>query len=277
MANESNTPTLVYLKGLSELKVKYIQPSTGALIPVRKPSLQLFKGSTEVPLTFVKGLQPLGTRDGEYSCSFLTAGLTADSYNFKAVGYYPDDSTEENLITQTADFDIFEVSTVQQFLNMLRIQLNDYIPARYTIENPNANLWNDTDLYNALEQAVQFFNDTVPAPAGLKFTVETMPYVNLMLMGAEYFALNQREILEIFNTIQYNDDISFTIDRASKLHTKADQVLQIFKERSKEIKKDIIFRRTDIRILKSSKLPLRALRFMSFIPQFSFVSSGFGY
>lgn len=277
MANLSNVPSLVYLKGLSELKVKFIQPSTGALLPVKNPNLEMFKNNNKIDLTFVKNLQPLGTRDGEFGCSFLTDNLTAGQYNIIATGYYPDNSSEENKIIHTADFDIFEVSTVQQYLNALRVQLNDYLPSRYLIDNPNENLWSDTDLYNALEQSVNYFNDTPPTTANIKYTVATMPFVSIMLLGGEYFALNQREILEIFNTIQYTDDISFTIDRSPKLHTKAEQILNKFDERCKIIKKDMIFRRSDVRMIKSSKLPLRALRFMSFIPQFSFVSSGFAY
>ena len=277
LANASTVPTLMYLKGLSELKVKFIQESTGALLPVRNPDLKMYKGSNEVDLVYVKHLQPMGTRDGEFSCSFLTDNLTAGKYNIKATGYYPDDSTEANLVTHLADFDIFDVSSIQQYLNMLRIQLDDYLPSKYLIDNPNENRWSDTDLFNALQQAVNYFNDIPPTTASIKFKVETMPYVGLMMMGAEYFALNQKEILEIFNTIQYNDDISFTIDRSPKIHAKAEQILQLFKENCKAIKKDMIYRNIDVKMIKSSKLPLRALRFMSFIPQFSFVSSGFAY
>ena len=56
MANASTVPTLMYLKGLSELKVKFIQESTGALLPVRNPDLKMYKGGNEVDLVYVKHL-----------------------------------------------------------------------------------------------------------------------------------------------------------------------------------------------------------------------------
>lgn len=248
-----------------------------APVNIVRPKFSITTGGNPVNLSIMKPLSPTGATQGQYSVSFLSDNLVQGIYNITATGYYPDNSAEENLITQTDEIEVMNVDNIQTMINMLRVQLHDHLPKLYIIDDPEQFRWEDGELFQCLERAVAFWNETPPVSSqNSNYSLDTFPYMDTLMWGAEFYALNMKGLLEIFNTIQYNDDISFTIDRFPKIQQKMQMLLNTWVQRVKDQKKDAIFRKTAPLGIRSTKLPLRAIQGLSLTPFFSFLS-GSGY
>lgn len=279
MANVQEIPTYFYINQYCQVKILFVDNINGANVNVTNPAFNIYKDGTNIPLTYIRKIGSTGVKTGEYSVSFITDTLEEGTYTAIATGYYPDATSNQNKITYTSTFDIFDVDNIQQYIRMLRIQLADDFPSAYLIDDPEKYRWTDEQLYSCIYRAVQYWNETPPVSTGVNlYTVETFPHIDTMLLIAEYYALNMKGILEIFNTIQYNDDTSFTIDRYPKLQSKMSEVLNLFKERVGKMKSDEIFRKTMPLGIKSTRLPIRALRSLSFSsPYLQFLGNSGGY
>lgn len=271
-------PSFVFLNRYCEVRTIFRDKTANAPVNVVRPRFSISRSSDNSPVsvTMMKPLSATGATEGEYSVSFLSDKLVEGVYKVKASGYYPDNSTEANLIEQEDEFEVMNVDNIQAMINKLRVQLHDHLPKLYVIDDPEKFRWSDGELFECLERAVDFWNETPPTSASSTYSLETFPHPDLVFWGGEFFALNMKGLLEIFNTIQYNDDISFTIDRFPKLQQKMQMLLNTWVTRVKELKKYQTWSKTSPLGIRSTKLPLRALQGLSLTPFFSFLS-GSGY
>lgn len=277
MANiQSSSQNFFFLGQHCQLNVIFRDIQSNAPVNVEKPELEIRNSSKEiVDLTILCPFTPTKAKTGEYYTTFLSDNLIAGDYDITCSGYYPDNSEEKNKLEITAKFTVYEMPVIQTYIVMLRNILSDDIPELYWIDDPEQYRWTDGDLYIALDRAVQFFNEYPPIVSNQFYTVENMPYWDIMLLMAEYYSLNKKEILELFNTFQYSDDTSFSIDRSGKIHSKSQQILETVNKKVPEMKADMIFRQATTLGIKSTRLPLRTLRSMSMSsPYMSFLSGG---
>lgn len=267
-----------FLGEMCEIKCIFTQPTTGAPVHVFNPKFKIIKSDgTDVNLRTLVPLSPTGIKEGEYKTSFLSDGITDGIYDLEFSGYYPDADDEKNKIVLTSKVEIFQVDSVQVLINMLRTQLHDHLPSLYWIDNTETYKWEDTDLYNALQMSVDAWNATPPVSHGARMaTIDTFPYRNTLLEGAEYYALNQKYILENWNKLQYSDDISFQIDRTGGLLNKINILVQTWRNNLVTMKRDYAIRvLSNPKGIKSLRLPTRVLQQLSLTPVFSFLSSGY--
>ena len=232
-------------------------------------------GYQEIPVTIMVPFSPSGLKDGEYKVSFLSDNLVESEYLIEAWGYYPDKNIESNKQTKKDKFQIYSVNSTQKYVMMLRNQLHDHLPQLYIIDSKTQFKWNDGDLFIALERSVEAWNETPPLSVPYSnYTIDNFPYFDIMLWGGEIYALNQKGILEIWNTLNISDEVAFNIDRSGKVISLAQQFSNMWFQRIKDMKKDLEARRTRVQGIKSLRFPIRAIRALSFIPNLSFLSSG---
>lgn len=271
---ESN---FIFLNRYCTIVTTFKDNTASAPVSVVRPTLSVTKDGNPVTLQIMKPLSPTGATEGQYSASFLSDNLTEGIYKIKATGYYPDNTAEVNLLSQEDEIQIMNVDNIQSMINMLRVQLHDHLPKLYIIDDPEKFRWEDGELFQCLERAVDFWNETPPISSlNSSYSLDTFPHPDVMLWMGEFYALNMKGLLEIFNTMSYNDDISFTIDRFPKIQQKMQMLLNTAVQRIKEMKKDSTWRRSKPLGIRSTKLPLRAIQGLSLQPFFSFLS-GSGY
>lgn len=263
-----------------EIRVTFLDKRGKAPVTVSNPSFKILKeDKTEVNLRTLKPLAPTGKRTGEYKVSFLSDGLTSGRYLLNFTGWYPDrkGTEEDNKIEVNSEVEIFGVDGVQVIIDLLRNQLHDHVPEQYKIDNPEEFKWEDGDLYNALNKSLSAWNSSDPPSQGndVITRIEDFPFLDILLLGGEWYALNQEGILEIWNTMTYSDDITFTLNRFPMLMQKLQMVQQMWLEKIKTSKKVWAWQQVHVRGIKSMKLPVRALRQLSMTPQLSFLSSQF--
>lgn len=285
MANipQQNIPLFHFLNRYCEIVTTFTDDS-GAGVDVVSQGIKINQkisdnGSDgeykEVPVTIMVPFSPSGLKQGEYKVSFLSDNLVEGEYLIEAWGYYPDKSIEGNKQTKKDKFQIYSVNSTQKYVMMLRNQVSDHLPQLYIIDPKTTFKWNDGDLFIALERSVQFWNETPPLTyAYSNYTIDNFPFFDIMLWGGEIYALNQKGILEIWNTLNITDEVAFNIDRSGKVLSLAQQFSNMWVLKIKEMKKDLIIRRTRVQGIKSIKFPLRAIRALSFIPNLSFLSTG---
>jgi hypothetical protein len=273
--------TFTFIGEFCELKIVFLENETGAAVNVYNPQFKIERKIEEDkyeehPIEYLVPLSPSSAKVGEYRTTFFTDTLLQGIYRLTFNGYYPD-INPKNLITISSEFEVFEVSEFQSLITMLRIQLNDHRPSLYWIDNPDEYRWSDGELYNAFKMAMDKWNSTPPISMGNRIITKDnlllFPLRNSIIEGAEFYALNQKYLLETFNKLTYSDDMSFTIDRAPGIMSKM-QMLKANLDNLDKIKKDYVIRTSSSRAIKSTRVPLRALRQLSFIPQLSFLSAG---
>lgn len=267
-----------------EIAVIFRDPLSTAPVSVENQKIKISKKINndgengefqEVIVEKLVDFTPSPIKEGEYKYAFLSDKLVSGEYLVEALGYYPNASVESNKIEVKQKFQIYEVSSKQSWIIMLRTQLHDHLPELYILDDPTKYRWSDGDLFMALERSVQFWNETPPQnPSISNYNIDNFPYWDIMLWGAEFYALNQKGLLEILNTINFSDEGIINIDRWPKYQAKINIILEQWVKRVKEMKYDLTIRRSQILGIKSSKMPLRAIRALSFIPNLSFMSTG---
>lgn len=277
-------PSFHFLGRHCEISTTFTDPISGAPIQVLSPKIKISKkinsdggkdNYEKVEVQTLVDFTPNPLIFGQYKTSFTSDKLGIGEYLVEAEGWYPDTSIGENRLEKTERFQIHEVSSVQSYIIMLRTQLSDHLPELYIIDDPTKYRWNDGDLFMALERSVQFWNETPPNSSFIsKYTIDNFPYWDIMLWGAEFYALNQKGLLEIFNTMNYSDQNAFNLDRWPKVQQKAQMLLDNWVKRVASMKYDLTIRKVKILGIKSTKMPLRAIRALSFIPNLSFMSTG---
>ena len=272
-----------FLGEFCEIKIVFLD-NANAPVPVINPEITFQKKQEEdkyelVTITPLTPLSPSGAKEGEYRTTFFSDNLEVGRYKVIFKGYYPDTSKVENLIEREVEFETFEINGFQSLIEMLRVQLSDHRPELYLIDDPDSFRWNDGDLYSAIKSAMDFWNQTVPVSVGNsiinKDNILNFPIIGSVMLLAEYFGLVQKYNLETVNTITYSDDMTFTIDRSQRLMTRIQQIQQWMENSLINSKKDYVLRYSaKVRGIKSTRIPMRALKNLSMTPAFSFLSSG---
>ena len=206
----------------------------GAYLDVTLPTVQVSKDGIPVPL---KTLSPtVGTAlyqlnrvsVGMYSFVFYTQGLVPGLYTIVFSGGDPTTAPNYGVLTITGGFTLGSVSYELNLVMKLRQQLMDYDPRLYTIIDQNSTVWRDECLLGYLGSALTDINMT-PTPSN--FGMVDFPYAGILIDGGYGRALRAASVLEIWNTMTYTDEISFSVDRSQKLQAAGDLATKGFFER----------------------------------------------
>lgn len=272
--------SFIFLGEHCEIQVCFLDKTAQAPVTVTNPSFQILDSNgNEVTVRILKHLSPMENREGYYKVTFLATGaLTDGRYDLVFSGYYPDDSKPKNKIEIKSSIEIVPVDNLQITMELLKRRVHDHLTEFYQIDDPETYKFDDGDLYGALKMATDRWNEQPPVTEegvnNLASTVDNFPFPALQLDLAECYLLTPELLLEIWNTISYSDDISFNVNRAPMLQSYIQWKMQDLTQRLMKIKPDWVWRRTRVKGIKSTKMPLRALRQLSFLPQLSFLSTG---
>jgi len=204
-----------------------------------------------------------GPGAGRYHTCFLAGDWLSDGdYWVSLSGKYPDVSG--STLSYTGTFSARTAPTVQTYIEMLRSKLHDYLPRLYRVESATDYLWTDGQLYDALIEATNAIN-AVP-PSRYTFSIETVPWPNLLLDGGMIYALHAKMLLEVVNTFNYNDEISFSIDRASKYQSAAQFFYGNWIQMLVRTKRDYAFSRAQPIGMGQTRIPYSLARIFSFSP-----------
>ena len=269
-----------------EIRLSYLDKVSNAPVVVKKPDMIVEKKVNDVfqPFTSLEILVPVspsGAKFGEYRTTFFSDSLEEGTYRMTFTGYYPDTESNENLIEIKSEFEVFPIHGFQSLISSLRMQLADNKPELYWIDDPDKFRWDDGELYNAFKWSMDNWNATPPVSSGQniinKNNLLSFPMINFIMVGAEYFALNQKYNLENFNKLGYSDDLTFNIDRAGGILAKLQMLQSMWMDKLTIAKKDYTLRNMNARGIKSTRIPARALKQLSLVPSLSFLSSGSGF
>ncbi len=254
----------------NHVEVKCTFSSGGTAINVTNPAFNIHHGNgvtgATVSIPAAKLLVPFskdGSGTGKYRATFLgDTWLPDGDYTFAMTGAF-----SGGTITNTGIFSARSAGTEQTYIELLRSALHDYSGVLYLIEDREKFFFEDGQLYGALNRALNHINDA--KSSRYRFTLTTVPWPSLLLDFGVVYALHQRSVREVADTVQYSDEISFTIDRSSKYIS----ALQVFKasldQDLKTIKMDYSFSRTGFIGMGTTRVPYSLSRIFSFIPQAS--------
>lgn len=222
-------------------------------------------GGTPISVAAASMLVPFSkdsSEVGRYKICFLSSGLSDGEYQITMSGLFPDASGDT--LSLSSLFSVRTAPTIQTYINMVRSALMDILPQLYLIENPEQFLYHDGQLYDALQRSLNAINMT--PPVRYVFDFNTVPWPNLLIDGAMIYALTSRGVLEISNTLSYNDEISFAIDRAGKLQSMAQMFYANWVTERIRVKRDYSWSRAKAIGLMSTRLPFTLIRTFSFSP-----------
>lgn len=167
-----------------------------------------------VPLEY--SLTRLGT--GYYKFIFYPINMPPGLYDIAFMGEDPNPTPNYGTLLVTGSFLMGLVPPEMNLIRALRHKLQDLNPALYTIIDNTKTVWTDENLLSYILETMNEVNQT-PSPSN--YTVANFPACSMILDGAYVRALQAAAVLEIWNTMQYSDEISFVIDRAPKLQALA--------------------------------------------------------
>lgn len=269
------------LAGHCEVSVIFKQKDTNAPIKVIKQAFNLKRKTGDIwenqSLRILKQFSPSGNKLGEYRVTFLAdERLTPGDYMLEAIGYPEGYVDESDAIIYQENIQIYQVDNVATYMELLRIDLSDLFTRLFLIDDPTLNHWADGELYAALNRSVARYNESPPISRGTdRYNLDNFPHTDILLMGARLIALESKDILEIYNKLQYSDDITFTLNRFQDIMQELQRLGTIYYARVEKIKKYERFQMASLKAIRSTKIPTRALRSLSFTPQFSFLSAAY--
>lgn len=207
---------------------------------------------------------------GEMSFSFLTQGLAFGIYTVTWLGDFIDDNSVTHTVNISGTIEIGAISRTQDFIYRLQQSLRDDFPVEYEIAYP-VQQWQPQQLYTYIREAASRFNAI--GPRRTFYQPETFPLEidNLIVSGAECFALWGRARLEKANSMDYSDGHTLRIDRSEFYKQLADEMYKDWESASQQWKK---MTPPSAIGLKSQQLPFRIYRTISLLPNSqSFFSS----
>lgn len=252
--------------------------SGGTSVNVISPSFTMYQGSgvtgSVITIPEANLLVPFSKKGpgvGNYHITFMAAD------EWLANGEYTvtmDGTVSGSPIQILGTFTARTGNAVQSYIEQVKAALRDYDGSLYLIEDPNKFMYEDGDIYEALNRALNKINHT--PPSRYTWSLDTVPWPGLIVDGAVIYALHSRGILEVPNTIQYSDEISFTIDRSQKFVT----MIQVFASQWEltvgRVMRDYGYERAFPIGMGTTRIPFSTARIFSFIPQTqSFFNWGF--
>lgn len=268
LQNVNGDPLPVVQIAGNHVEVKCTFSSGGTAINVTSPAFNIHHGNgvtgATVSIPAGKLLVPFskdGSGIGKYRSCFLgDTWLPDGDYTFAMTGAF-----SGGTISNTGIFSARSAGAIQTYIELLRSALHDYDGSLYYIENQDYFLFKDGQLFGALNRALNKINNT--KPYRYTFTLENCPWASLLIDLGVVYALHQRVILEVANTIGYSDEVSFTIDRSAKYQS----ALQVFKASLdtdlKSLKMDYAFSRAFPIGMGTTRVPYSLTRIFSFVPQ----------
>lgn len=254
----------------NHVEVKCTFSSGGTAVNVTSPAFNIHHGDgvtgATVSIPAANLLVPFskdGSGTGKYRATFLGDTWLADGdYTFAMTGTF-----SGGTISNTGIFSARSAGTIQTYIELLRSALQDFDSVIYYIENNDSFYFDDGQLYGALNRALNHINDAKPHQ--YRFDISAIPWPSLLLDFGVVYALHQKSILETVNTISYQDEISFQINRAQGLTT----ALQVFKAGLeadlKSIKMNYSFSRAGAIGMGTTRVPYSISRIFSFVPSAS--------
>jgi len=250
--------------------------SGGTAINVLSPQFSMATtGGTDVTVPDANLLVPFtkhGEETGLFHITFLASSSWLDdgTYNITMSGNYP--SATGDTVQITGTFQIRSAPTAQYYIDLVRQSVSDRIPALYQIDDPEKYKWEDGQLYDAITRSLNFINHT--PPSDYTWSIGNMPWPGLLVDGAVFYALHQRGLLEVANTLNYNDEISFAIDRSQKYLTMAQALYTQWLQMVGRVKRNYAYSRAGAIGMGQTRLPYTIIRSFSFHPNMQSVLSG---
>lgn len=183
--------------------------STRTLVDVTNPIALIYKNDVDTQITTT--ITNIST--GYYSGVFTTIGQTEGLFRINFTGTYNTES-----IVVEGNFGLAEISTIQYYVNLVRLKLYDHIPALYKLD-PKTKKFLDSEIYDQLALTLNMINVTGPLITNWSF--DNVPVWSWLIIGATASCLESRVVLEVFNKLQYSDGVSLTIDRVGGLSAAA--------------------------------------------------------
>ena len=255
----------------NHVEVKCTFSSGGTAVNITNPIFNIYSGpgvtGTTVSIPAANNLVPFskdGSGTGKYRATFLgDTWLPDGDYTFAMTGVY-----SGGTITNTGIFSARSAGTIQTYIELLRSALHDWDSVIYYIENNDAFYFDDGQLYGAVNRALNHISDC--KPSAYRFgTFASCPWPSLLLDFGVVYALHQKSVIETVNSISYQDEVSFNIDRSGKFIT----ALQVFKagleQDLRSTKMNYAFSRAGAIGMGTTRVPYAISRIFSFVPQAS--------
>lgn len=219
--------------------------------------------SPTAPLTILRHFSRSEDVEPEikYVTTFLTTGLDPGDYTVQFSGEYQGET-----LTASGEFSLYTVNRTQTLINLVRSMLKDVLPQLYIANIPDEDTfkWRDGELFDCLGLAQNLMNSA--PPVDIKFTLTSNPFEAYLINFAVMYALQQRQMLEIQNSINYSDEINFSIDRQGKYASVGNVYVSTWWMQWVLAKKAYAFSKINHKVVISNRYPLHFIRPLSMLP-----------
>jgi len=194
------------------------------------------ESTDEKDLVFVNMLTVSAGSNNIYKFSFTPIGWEIGYYKLVLSGkFIKDNITTE--VRKELGFMLQASDKVTYLIWMLQHRLLDY-PNYYVLDrDTSGNLqryWSWQDFYTYIRSAVCRFNET--GNLITCFGIDNIPVEDILITGAQGYALLARGRIEKANTFTYSDTPAITIDRSAYYDTAGGKCLSDFDIRAKTYK-----------------------------------------
>lgn len=211
----------------------YFRNNEGQYFDPVEPKVWIERDNKIIPVRTLAAVYPDGKYElkptevaKKYYFRFYSQMLPHGLYKIKFSGKDPEHLDLGEVIVQ-GGFTVAS-STVQfEYIRRLRQRLMDALPQYYQLINNKVTAWDDDHLLTYIEDALNEFNAYPPMT---RFTLLGVTCYSLILEGAFSLAVRAMAVRETWNTLQYNDELSFTIDRFAKFEQLGNAAYARFKE-----------------------------------------------
>lgn len=194
------------------VNLDFKDPDTNLYFDPVSTTLNITFNGTAIALSAIKVLLPLSRLSditGVWGFQFLTDGMLAGTWVFSFTGTTAGGKIVSHVLTFTAT----EATVEQYFINALRMKLRDKKASPYMLDDNMRWRWGNGELYECLEDARMDIGSTPPNIVNMPYHQCYSDCHTLLLTGGFIFALESRGIFEVFQKLQYNDELSLQMDR----------------------------------------------------------------
>lgn len=239
----------------------------GVPVNVDNPNFEVLKGGNPV---FLYILRPLTLVDppviGKYHATFMTTGLEAGDYQFRAIGYY-----QGNELVVEGSFKLVEIPRRQWFIDTLRGILADKqqieVPWEFWTHDPTRKEWRDGQLNDFLEASVNYISSLPPAT--VQWRLENIPCSSLVLLGAQIYALLTKDIMEVHNYFDYSTPVRVSVYRGREYRSIYQWIERMFSKPAMDFKKSWVLNTIRPRAIVFPRIAFRVLRPLSMVLHFT--------
>jgi hypothetical protein len=248
-------------RGHVSFHVDFLDPATHRYFDPTTYSVTITKNNVPYSESNLKVLTPLSREDesvGVWIYEFLTKDMVAGDYVFTITG----SATGVSTVTYTVSFKSAEIPVEQYFVGALRLRLGDKRTKRYLVDDNTRFRWTNGELFSVLDDARIEIGQTPPGPTIFEWPFLYSEAHDLVLMGGFIKALMSRGIFEVFNKLNYQDELSMQLDR-SILFANGQNLLNTYDQAKMRWKRDYMFHTARFVGLKSGRFPLYFSRLIS--------------